>query len=127
DQFRQRVVDIQVVVHPECCYEVCQKADYLGSTEEIQRLVRAAPAGSSWAIGTELNLVNRLKNEMPDKNIYFLCPTVCMCATMFRIDMQHLCWTLENLLQGHAVNIIKVPQQEAALARVALDRMLKNS
>ncbi|MBF0158348.1 MAG: quinolinate synthase NadA [Magnetococcales bacterium] len=127
DQLRQQMADIQVIVHPECSYEVCQKADYLGSTEEIQRVVRAAPAGSCWAIGTELNLVNRLKNEMPDKSIHFLCPTVCMCATMFRIDMQHLCWTLENLLQGEAVNIIQVPQREAALARVALERMLQNS
>ncbi|MEO5376490.1 MAG: quinolinate synthase NadA [Magnetococcus sp. DMHC-6] len=124
DLFRQKYPTISVVVHPECSFEVCQMADHLGSTEQIQTYVRNAPAGSIWAIGTELNLVNRLKHEMPDKEIHFLCPTICMCSTMFRIDTQHLCWTLENLVHGHVVNPICVPEAEARLARVALERML---
>ncbi|MBF0138611.1 MAG: quinolinate synthase NadA [Magnetococcales bacterium] len=124
DLFRQRLPGIQIIVHPECSFEVCRLADHLGSTEQIQSVVRAAPPGSKWAIGTELNLVNRLKNEMPDKEIHFLCPTICMCSTMFRIDPQHLCWTLENLLAGHVVNPVTVPAREAASARLALNRML---
>lgn len=122
--FRQRIPDIRVIVHPECSFEVCQMADALGSTEQIQTTVRASPPGSRWAIGTELNLVNRLKNEMPDKEIHFLCPIICMCSTMFRIDPQHLCWTLENLVAGQVVNPIRVPLAVAATARIALDRML---
>ncbi|MBF0369722.1 MAG: quinolinate synthase NadA [Magnetococcales bacterium] len=124
DLFRERIPGIQIVVHPECSFEVCQKADTLGSTEQIQKAVREAPSGSNFAIGTELNLVNRLKNEMPDKGIHFLCPTICMCSTMFRIDPQHLCWALENLEQGHVVNRITVPAGEAQQAKVALERML---
>ncbi|MBF0625650.1 MAG: quinolinate synthase NadA [Magnetococcales bacterium] len=124
DLFRQRVPGVRIVVHPECSLEVCQKADVLGSTEQIQAAVRAAPPGSRFAIGTELNLVNRLQKEQPDKEIHFLCPTICMCSTMFRIDLQHLCWTLENLVAGHVVNPIQVPAREAASARVALERML---
>ncbi len=124
DLFRSRHPGIQVIVHPECSFEVCSMADALGSTEQIQSAVRSAPSGSKWAIGTELNLVNRLKHEMPDKEIHFLCPTICMCSTMFRIDTQHLCWALENLVQGHVVNPISVPAAEAAAAKRALDRML---
>ncbi|MEO5339194.1 MAG: quinolinate synthase NadA [Magnetococcus sp. MYC-9] len=124
EQFRQRCPGIQVMVHPECSLEVCLKADYQGSTEQIQARVRAAPAGSRWAIGTELNLVNRLKKEMPEKEIHFLCPTVCLCATMFRIDLAHLCWVVENLLHDHVVNRISVPERNAAAARLALERML---
>ncbi|WP_130471497.1 quinolinate synthase NadA [Candidatus Magnetaquicoccus inordinatus] len=123
--FRQRIPGIQVIVHPECAFEVCQLADDRGSTEQIQERVRSAPAGSKWAIGTELNLVNRLKREMPDKEIHFLCPTVCMCSTMFRIDLAHLCWVMENLQQGYVVNPIRVPEREATAARVALQRMLQ--
>ncbi len=122
--FRQRIPGVQVIVHPECSFDVCQQADYRGSTEQIQDRVRAAPSGSQWAIGTELNLVNRLKKEMPDKGIFFLCPTVCLCATMFRIDLAHLCWVMDNLVQGHVVNRIAVPAREAASARRALERML---
>jgi quinolinate synthase len=124
DQFRAQIPGIQITVHPECSYEVCEKADHLGSTEQIQSAVRNAPSGSKWAIGTELNLVNRLKHEMPDKEIHFLCPTICMCSTMFRIDTQHLCWTLENLVAGHTVNPISVPPSVAVSAKKALDRML---
>ncbi|MBF0613802.1 MAG: quinolinate synthase NadA [Magnetococcales bacterium] len=122
--FRARYPGIRVIVHPECSFEVCRMADARGSTELIQTTVRDAPSGSIWAIGTELNLVNRLKHEMPDKEIHFLCPTVCMCSTMFRIDAQHLCWTLENLVAGVVVNGISVPRDVAASARIALDRML---
>lgn len=122
--FRQRIPGIQVIVHPECTLELCQQADFLGSTEQIQDRVRKAPSGSQWAIGTELNLVNRLKGEMPDKEIHFLCPTICLCSTMFRIDLPHLCWVMENLLQDHVVNRIQVHAREAASARVALERML---
>ena len=122
--FRERFPGIQVSVHPECALEVCELADHIGSTEQIQQVVRDSPPKSQWAIGTELTLVNRLKNEMPDKEIHFLSPTICMCSTMFRIDTQHLCWTLENLVQGYAVNPISVPAREAASARKALDRML---
>ncbi|MBF0438316.1 MAG: quinolinate synthase NadA [Magnetococcales bacterium] len=124
DLFRARIPGIQVIVHPECSFDVCRMADYRGSTELIQTTVREAPAGSQWAIGTELNLVNRLKNEMPDKGIYFLCPTICMCSTMFRIDAQHLCWTLENLVAGEVVNVISVPTNVAISAGKALSRML---
>ncbi|MBF0271009.1 MAG: quinolinate synthase NadA [Magnetococcales bacterium] len=124
EQFRARHPGIRVIVHPECCFEVCRMADLSGSTELIQKSVRESPPGSVWAVGTELNLVNRLKHEMPDKEIHFLCPTICMCSTMFRIDAQHLCWTLENLVAGTAVNVISVPSEVAQLAKVALDRML---
>ncbi|MBF0611314.1 MAG: quinolinate synthase NadA [Magnetococcales bacterium] len=122
--FRERYPGIKVIVHPECSLEVCRLADDLGSTERIQSVVRDSPPGSIWAIGTELNLVNRLKNEMPDKEIHFLCPIICMCSTMFRIDSQHLCWTLENLVEGYVVNPIHVPASIAQPARVALERML---
>ncbi|MEO5367420.1 MAG: quinolinate synthase NadA [Magnetococcus sp. WYHC-3] len=124
DMFRARVPGIRISVHPECTLEVCRKADHIGSTEMIQAAVRESPPGSRWAIGTELNLVNRLKHEMPDKEIHFLCPTICLCSTMFRIDLQHLCWTLENLLDGVVVNPIRVPPREAEGARRALERML---
>jgi quinolinate synthase len=124
DRYRERVPGIQIVVHPECSFEVCQKADALGSTERIQTIVRSAPPGSKFGIGTELNLVNRLRHELPDREIHYLNPTICMCATMFRIDPQHLCWILENLIHGHALNVITVPAHEADLARVALNRML---
>ncbi|MBF0163968.1 MAG: quinolinate synthase NadA [Magnetococcales bacterium] len=122
--FRARYPGIRVIVHPECSFEVCQMADLRGSTELIQKSVRESPPGSIWAVGTELNLVNRLKHEMPDKEIHFLCPTICMCSTMFRIDAQHLCWTLENLQAGAVVNVISVPPEVAAPAKVALERML---
>ncbi|MBF0213082.1 MAG: quinolinate synthase NadA [Magnetococcales bacterium] len=122
--FRARHPGIRVIVHPECAFEVCRMADLRGSTELIQKCVRESPPGSVWAVGTELNLVNRLKHEMPDKEIHFLCPTICMCSTMFRIDAQHLCWTLENLVQGTEVNVITVPEGVARSAKIALDRML---
>jgi quinolinate synthase len=122
--FRQRVPGIKILVHPECMMSVVDMADLVGSTEYILRTVREAPAGSKWAIGTELHLVNRLKQQHPDQDIHFLSPMVCMCATMYRIDLQHLCWSVENLVQGTPVNIIRVPDDVAHWAGIALERML---
>ncbi|HET8580506.1 MAG TPA: quinolinate synthase NadA [Nitrospiraceae bacterium] len=124
DYFRRQYPDINVIVHPECHEDVVNKADLVGSTEFIIRTVRAAPSGTAWAVGTELNLVNRLKREQPDKRVYFLSSTVCQCATMFRIDAPHLCWAMENLAEGHVVNHIVVPDDEKAWAKIALDRMM---
>ena len=122
--FRKTYADVQVIVHPECHEDVVNQADYVGSTEFIIRTVQRAQPGTLWAVGTELNLVNRLKHEETDKQVFFLSPTVCRCATMFRIDAAHLCWSMENLAQGCVVNRISVPGDEKALARVALDRMM---
>ncbi len=124
DYFRRRDPEIRVIVHPECHEDVVNKADLVGSTERIIRTVSAAPAGTAWAVGTELNLVNRLKREQPDKRVFFLSSTVCQCATMFRIDAPHLCWSMENLADGHVVNHIVVPEDEKVWAKVALDRMM---
>lgn len=124
DYFRKRHPEGTVIVHPECHEDVVNKADLVGSTEYIIRTVSAAPAGTTWAVGTELNLVNRLKREQADKPIYFLSTTVCQCATMYRIDAPHLCWALENLVAGHVVNHIVVPDDEKQWARVALERMM---
>ena len=101
-----------------------EAADLVGSTEFILKTIAEAPSGSKWAIGTELHLVNRLAQENPDKLVKFLSPMVCMCATMYRIDLPHLTWAVENLVQGTPVNIVKVPDETAHWARVALDRML---
>jgi quinolinate synthase len=122
--FRAKVPEIKILVHPECPIEVVEKSDVQGSTSKIIRVVEAAPPGSKWAIGTELHLVNRLKNEHPDQEIHFLSPVVCMCATMYRIDLAHLCWSLENLLAGTPVNIIRVDDDTARWSLRALERML---
>jgi quinolinate synthase len=124
EQVRKEVPGIQVLVHPECVYEVVQASDFAGSTEFIIKTIEAAPSGSKWAIGTEVNLVHRLKERFPDKHIQLLAPDLCMCATMYRIAPQNLAWTLESLLAGEVVNQITVPEETARLARVALDRML---
>jgi len=124
EYFRKQYPDGKVIVHPECHEEVVKRADLAGSTEFIIKTVEAAPAGTTWAVGTELNLVNRLKRVQSDKRVLFLCPTVCQCATMFRIDAPHLCWAMENLADGHVVNHIVVPDDDKAWARVALDRMM---
>ncbi|HEX8847510.1 MAG TPA: quinolinate synthase NadA [Pyrinomonadaceae bacterium] len=124
DQVRAEVPGIKVLVHPECVYEVVQKSDLNGSTEFIIKTLEEAEAGSAWAIGTEVNLVNRLIERHPDKQIRLLAPDLCMCATMFRIAPQNLAWALESLVAGHVVNQITVPEETARLARVALDRML---
>ena len=124
DDVRRRVPGVQVIVHPECQYEVVQKADVVGSTERIIAAISQAPAGSSWAVGTELNLVRRLAQEHPDQTIVYLDDTVCFCSTMNRIDLPHLVWSLESLAAGTIVNRIEVDPQTARWARVALDRML---
>jgi len=121
---RERVPGVQVLVHPECSYEVVSAADLVGSTEFIIRTIEAAPAGSAWAVGTELNLVRRLADAHPDKTITFLESTVCYCATMNRIDLPHLVHSLESLVRGEVVNQITVPEPVARNARLALDRML---
>ncbi len=122
--FRKTYPGIQVIVHPECHENVVNQADQVGSTEFIIRTVKQAKPGTSWVVGTELNLVNRLKNEETDKQVFFLSPTVCRCATMYRIDGAHLCWCMENLAQGTVVNQISVPDDDKTMARIALDRMM---
>jgi len=124
NEVRERIPGVNVLVHPECKHEVVTAADYVGSTEFIIRTLDAAPAGSSWAVGTELNLVKRMALAHPDKQIVFLDKTVCFCATMNRIDLPHLVWALENLVQGRVVNRIEVDPEVAHWARIALDRML---
>ncbi len=125
DKVRTNYPGIQVIVHPECRWEVCQKADGIGSTDHIIKVVRQAPAGTSFAIGTEIHLVNRLATENPDKHVITLDDSGCLCTTMFRISPQHLCWALENLVDGNIVNQIKVNDNVKRWARVALDRMLE--
>jgi quinolinate synthase len=124
DEARERIPGVNILVHPECRYEVVAKADYVGSTEYIIRALAAAEPGSSWAIGTELNLVRRLARMHPDKQITFLDRSVCYCSTMNRIDLPHLVWALENLASGNLVNQVTVDEQTEHWARVALDRML---
>ncbi|MFI5953476.1 quinolinate synthase NadA [Cryptosporangium sp. NPDC051539] len=121
---RDRIPGVNVLVHPECRHEVVTAADLVGSTEFIIKTLDAAPAGSAWAIGTELNLVRRLALAHPDKTIVFLDRTVCFCSTMNRIDLPHLVWTLESLARGEVVNRITVDSETAYFARVALDQML---
>lgn len=123
--FRKATPDIKILVHPECMQEVNDIADLSGSTGYIIRVVEEAPAGSKWAIGTELHLVNRLKQEHPEQEIHFLSPVVCMCATMYRIDLAHLCWSLENLAAGTPVNLIEVDEETSRWSLVALERMLQ--
>jgi len=122
--FRKKIPGVKILVHPECPQEVNDLADLSGSTGYIIRTVKAAPPGSKWAIGTELHLVNRLKQEHPEQEIHFLSPVVCMCATMYRIDLAHLCWCLENLATGKHVNVIEVDPEVARWSLVALERML---
>ena len=124
DEVRERVPGVNVLVHPECRYDVVEKADYVGSTEYIITMLDAAEPGSSWAIGTELNLVRRLANAHPDKQIMFLDKSICYCSTMNRIDLPHLVWTLESLVAGKTVNQITVDPAVAHNANLALTRML---
>ncbi|WP_190175709.1 quinolinate synthase NadA [Streptomyces naganishii] len=126
DDVRERVPGVNVLVHPECRHEVVAAADYVGSTEYIIKTLEAAPAGSKWAIGTELNLVRRLANRFaPEgKEIVFLDRTVCFCSTMNRIDLPHLVWALESLAEGNLVNRIEVDEETEAFAKLALERML---
>jgi quinolinate synthase len=121
---RDRIPGVNVLVHPECKHEVVQAADHVGSTEVIINTIADAPAGSAWAVGTELNLVKRLAAQHPDKRVVFLDRTVCFCSTMNRIDLPHLVWALESLVDGRVVNRIQVDPDSAHWARMALDQML---
>ena len=121
---RKKHPDIQAIVHPECPLEVVQAADFDGSTEFIVRTIAEAPAGSKWAVGTEINLVSRLARENPDKLVFCLDPVVCPCSTMYRIHPAYLCWVLEKLVQGQIVNRVQVDAETARYAKIALDRML---
>ncbi|MBL7256463.1 quinolinate synthase NadA [Actinoplanes sp. LDG1-01] len=123
-EVRERVPGVNVLVHPECRHDVVRAADQVGSTEYIIKALDAAPSGSAWAVGTELNLVRRLALAHPDKQIMFLDRTVCYCSTMNRIDLPHLVWALEELVAGRVPNVITVDEETAANARVALDQML---
>jgi quinolinate synthase len=125
DKARGTYPGMQVIVHPECRWEVCHKADGIGSTDYLIRRVKEAPAGSAFAVGTEIHLINRLAKEYPDKHVITLDDSGCLCTTMFRISPQHLCWALENLVEGRVVNPIKVKDNVKTWARVALDRMLE--
>lgn len=129
EQFRAQHPDGKVISHPECAFEVCVNSDYVGSTEYILRTVSEAEPGTKWLVGTELNLVTRLAEQMKPQNklVQFMSHVVCECSTMARIDPQHLAWCLENLLEGNVVNQIKVPKHEAELAKLTLDRMLAAS
>ena len=123
-EVRERVPGVNVLVHPECRHEVVRAADQVGSTEYIIKVLDAAPAGSSWAVGTELNLVRRMALAHPDKQIMFLDKAVCYCSTMNRIDLPHLVWALEELVAGRVPNQITVDPATAHHARLALDQML---
>lgn len=123
--FRAKYPGIKIIVHPECMMEVADQADVVGSTGKIIRAVEEAPPGAKWAIGTELHLVNRLRREHPEQEIHLLSVVVCMCSTMFRIDVKHLCWVLENLAAGTPVNVIEVEPETARWALEALQRMLE--
>ena len=126
DKVRAKHPGIQVIVHPECRLEVCQKADGIGSTEKLIKMVEQAPAGAKFAIGTEIHLVNRLAKQVaPEKMVITLDNSGCLCTTMFRISPQHLCWALENLVDGNVVNRIEVDDEVKYWARAALDRMLE--
>lgn len=124
ENVRRVLPQVKVLVHPECQHEVVARADVVGSTEMIIKTVTDSPSGSKWAIGTELNLVQRLARENPDKEVVFLDKTVCYCSTMNRIDLPHLVWAMEALVAGRVVNQIKVDEQVALQAKVALERML---
>ena len=126
DNFKKKYPETKIISHPESPFEVCQKSDYIGSTEFIINTVAESEPGTRWLVATELNLVNRLHDQFKHegKNVHFMSPSVCMCSTMFRIDPQHMAWVLENLVDGHVVNQISVPTDVAEQARLALDRML---
>jgi quinolinate synthase len=127
DNVRAKYPGIRVIVHPECRWEVCQKADGIGSTEQLIKFIREAPPGSNFAVGTEIHLVNRMGKEFARDNkvVITLDDSGCLCTTMFRISPQHLCWALENLVEGQVVNRIQVPEEVKYWSRVALDRMLE--
>jgi quinolinate synthase len=121
---RRKYPGIKAIVHPECRMEVVQAADMDGSTEFIARIITEAPAGSQWAVGTEINLVSRLARENPGKLVSCLDPVVCPCSTMYRIHPAYLCWAVESLVEGRAVNQVQVDEETAHWAKLALERML---
>ena len=123
-EFKVRIPEVQVIVHPECQHEVVTAADVVGSTEKIIKTVSESAPGSQWAVGTELNLVSRLAADNPDKKVYFLDRTVCYCSTMNRIDLPHLVWALESLVAGKVVNQISVDPETARYSKLALEQML---
>jgi quinolinate synthase len=124
NEVRERIPGVKVLVHPECQHDVVSAADVIGSTESIIKTVAQSPSGSKWAVGTELNLVRRLAADNPDKEIVFLDKTVCYCSTMNRIDLPHLVWVMESLVQGRLLNQITVDPKIAKYAKIALDQML---
>jgi len=124
NQMRERVPGISILVHPECQHEVVSRADVVGSTEMIIKTIENSAPGSKWAVGTELNLVQRLANRFPDREVHFLDKTVCYCSTMNRIDLPHLVWAMESLVDGRLVNQISVDTEVSKYAKVALERML---
>jgi quinolinate synthase len=123
-EVRTRIPGVQVIVHPECTHEVVSDADVVGSTEKIIQVVSQSAPGSKWAVGTELNLVSRLAAQNPDKEVVFLDKTVCYCSTMNRIDLPHLVWAMESIVDGHVVNQIKVDERVARYSKLALEQML---
>jgi quinolinate synthase len=126
DRRRAQIPGVQVIVHPECRFEVAQKADAIGSTEGILKTVRESPPGTKWAVGTELNMVSRMARAMaPERQVVSLDDCFCVCSTMARIDPPHLLWALESLVAGDVVNQVSVPEPAARQARIALDRMLE--
>ena len=127
DNVRAKYPGIRVIAHPECRWEVCQKADGIGSTEGLLKIIRNSAPGTMFAVGTEIHLVNRMGKEFAaeGKKVITLDDSGCLCTTMFRISPQHLCWVLENLVEGNIVNQIKVKDDVKHWARVALDRMLE--
>ncbi|MDH5358377.1 MAG: quinolinate synthase NadA [Gammaproteobacteria bacterium] len=127
DSFLEKYPETKVISHPECSFEVCEKSDYVGSTEYIVNTIADSEPNTRWLVGTELNLVNRLHERFQSqgKSVHFMSPTVCMCSTMFRIDPQHLLWVLENLVEGNVVNQVSVDAVTASEAKLALDRMLQ--
>ncbi len=124
DQLRKEQPEVQIISHPECTFDVIQKSDFSGSTEKIIKTIEASKPGSKWAVGTEINLVHRLAQQNPDKEITSLSGISCLCATMYRIDPPHLLWALENLESGNIVNQISVDPETSKWAKIALDRML---
>ncbi|MBX3118197.1 MAG: quinolinate synthase NadA [Fimbriimonadaceae bacterium] len=124
EEARRSHPDVRVVVHPECPIDVVRASDENGSTEYIIKTVEKSPAGSVWAVGTEINLVSRLAKENPDKTVFCLDPQICPCSTMYRIHPSFLLWTLEELVKGNVVNEVIVPEKTRQFARLALDRML---
>lgn len=125
DNWRQKEPGIKVIVHPECSNEVVSKADHYGSTEVIINTIKDSAPGTSWAVGTEINLVNRLRKQYPDKNIHSLSPFQCLCSTMYRIKPGYLLWTLDNIVAGQITNQIKVDKATAESAKLSLNRMLE--